>query len=205
MSDGFRVLRFRVWNSRAAAPLKRLMLGFFARCVLAPIPVAASQAVVSRSVRDELGGSGLFDRPAPASLGRRARRPRRTGTATVEFAVVLPLLLVMLLGIIEMGRAMMVGEVTAAAARLGARAAVISGASNAQVASLVSAYLQAGGIKNATTVININGAAGADVSTASTGDAIQVTVQAPMNSNAWAVNSFFNSRRISGAATFVKE
>ena len=123
----------------------------------------------------------------------------------MEFAVVLPLLLVMLLGIIEMGRAMMVGEVTAASARLGARAAVISGATNAQVVGKITAYLQAGGIKNATTVISVNGAAGADLSTASAGDAIQVTVQAPMNSNAWAVNSYFNSKSISGVATFVKE
>lgn len=204
MSGGFRFIGIRARNSRAAAPLRRLMLTFFSRCVLAPAPAASSQRLARRCTRDG-SGRGFCWRSLGSSLERRPRGSRRRGAATVEFAVVLPLLLVMLLGIIEMGRAMMVGEVTAAAARLGARAAVISGATNSQVVSTVSTYLQAGGVKNATTVVSVNGASGADLSTASAGDAIQVLVQAPMNSNAWAVNSFFSSKSISGVATFVKE
>ena len=100
---------------------------------------------------------------------------------------------------------MMIGEVTAGAARVGGRAAAVTGATNAGVANLVSSYLQAGGVKAATTTIRINGAAGADLSAAKTGDAIQVQVQAPMDANSWIPSSYFDAKNISGVATFVKE
>lgn len=106
---------------------------------------------------------------------------------------------------IEVGRAMMIGEAVSGAARVGARAAVITGATNASVANTVASYLQACGIKSATTAISINGAAGADLSAAKTGDAIQVKVQAPMDANSWVSTSFFDSKHIPGVATFVKE
>jgi Flp pilus assembly protein TadG len=145
----------------------------------------------------------LRPRRAARSLFRASSN--RRGAAVVEFAVVAPLLVLLLLGMIEVGRAMMIGEATSGAARVGARAAVITGATNAGIANTVASYLQACGIKGATTVVSVNGAAGADLSAAKTGDAIQVTVQAPMDANSWVASSFFDSKRISGVATFVKE
>ncbi len=143
--------------------------------------------------------------PARAARSIAAANSKRRGAAVVEFAVVSPLLVLLLLGMIEVGRAMMIGEVTAGAARVGARAAVITGATNTGIANTVSSYLQAGGVRGAATTISVNGAAGVDLSAAKTGDAIQVTVQAPMEANSWVSSTFFDSKCISGTATFVKE
>lgn len=56
---------------------------------------------------------------------RRRRDPRRRGAAVVEFAVVLPLLLTVLFGIIEYGWVFMVRQTLQTAAREGARLAVL--------------------------------------------------------------------------------
>lgn len=60
----------------------------------------------------------------PRSM-RRRRDPRRRGAAVVEFAVVLPLLLTVLFGIIEYGWVFMVRQTLQTAAREGARLAVL--------------------------------------------------------------------------------
>lgn len=59
--------------------------------------------------------------------GARSRRdsPRARGAAVVEFAVVLPLLLTILFGIIEYGWVFMVRQTLQTAAREGARVAVL--------------------------------------------------------------------------------
>jgi Flp pilus assembly protein TadG len=54
------------------------------------------------------------------------KRTRRRGQAMVEFALVLPILLVLLIGIVEFGRAWNEHQVITAAAREAARKAAIS-------------------------------------------------------------------------------
>jgi hypothetical protein len=70
-------------------------------------------------------------------------RYQRRGTATVETALVLPLLLLFFLGIFEYEQYLSVRQVMENAARLGARYAVVntSAASTAQVQSYVSGKL----------------------------------------------------------------
>jgi Flp pilus assembly protein TadG len=63
---------------------------------------------------------------------RRDRRSRR-GQALVEFALLLPFLLLLLLGVIEMGRAWNAKQVLTDAAREGARLAVIGDPTVTQV------------------------------------------------------------------------
>ena len=54
------------------------------------------------------------------------RNVRRRGAAAVEFAFCLPFLVTILLGIIEMGRLMMVKEILVNCARDGARTAAVT-------------------------------------------------------------------------------
>ena len=53
------------------------------------------------------------------------RAPRRRGVAAVEFAIVAPIFFMLVIGIIEVGRAMMVQQVLINASRVGARRAVM--------------------------------------------------------------------------------
>src|SRR5206468_2029837 len=70
--------------------------------------------------------------PAPAAAP--ARR-KRGAAAAVEFALVAPVLLLFVLGIIEFGRLMMVEQILTNAAREGARRAVMANATQSDVSS----------------------------------------------------------------------
>lgn len=80
-----------------------------------------------------------------ARVTRRAGRWRSDeGAQLVEFALVLPLLLLVVLGIAEFGFVFQRYEVLTNAAREGARIAVLPGYSTVDVQARVSAYLTAG-------------------------------------------------------------
>src|SRR5687767_3509461 len=70
-----------------------------------------------------------------------ARPNRRRAAAAVEFAVVVPVLLLFLLGIIEYGRLLMVAQITTNASREGARYAVQADTTAADVDTYVRTYL----------------------------------------------------------------
>jgi Flp pilus assembly protein TadG len=74
---------------------------------------------------------------------RRWRRDDR-GTALIEMAFTLPLLLLISVGIIEFGRAFQTWQILTNAAREGARVAVLPGYSDAMVTARVQQYIQAG-------------------------------------------------------------
>jgi Flp pilus assembly protein TadG len=66
------------------------------------------------------------------------------GTALLETALVLPLILLVSVGIFEFGRAYQMEQVLTNAAREGARVAVTPGATSSQVTARVKAYLKSG-------------------------------------------------------------
>ena len=80
--------------------------------------------------------------PFPVREGTRRRQRGRPGAAAVEFALVAPLLVMLVLGMIEFGRMMMVEQILTNAAREGARKAVLPGVTKTQVESAVDSYLQ---------------------------------------------------------------
>src|SRR4051812_49820806 len=57
------------------------------------------------------------------------RRGRSTGQALLEFSLILPVFLIMLMGVIDLGRAIWAQNSLAAAAREGARLAIVHGGS----------------------------------------------------------------------------
>lgn len=76
-----------------------------------------------------------------ACAQRASSGTRRCGAAVVEVAFVLPIFLMVVWGIIEFGRAMMVGQMVTNAARHGVRIAVIDGSTNDTVRTAVTEFL----------------------------------------------------------------
>lgn len=117
-----------------------------------------------------------------AGATRRSRRIARQGTAAVEFALILPILLMLVFGIIEFGRAFMVAQVLTTAAREGARAAVLAGATGSAVSEKVNTVLMAAAISSQTVTTTVSPA---DLSTARTGTTVTVQVSVPYASITW--------------------
>jgi Flp pilus assembly protein TadG len=93
-----------------------------------------------------------------AFLRRQSRRQSksRSGASAVEFAVVAPVFFLVVLGIIEFGRMVMVQQVITNAAREGARIAVLDSATAAKVTQRVTDYLSAARLSGATISISPN-------------------------------------------------
>lgn len=89
----------------------------------------------------------------------RRRGPRRgeAGQSLVELALALPILLALLVGIFEFGRAWNVRQVLTAAAREGARMAVIPGADQAVVENDIDGRLTAAGLNPGDVTVSIVG------------------------------------------------
>jgi Flp pilus assembly protein TadG len=128
---------------------------------------------------------------------------RRRGTAAVEFAVVLVLLMPLLVGLWEVGRLVEVQQILANAAREGGRAAAAGKKTPAQIQTDVVAHLADSGImvnkggtwKTVTasdvtiTVTNLTNSSRPDPSTANQLDHFQVQVTIPFNSVRWVLLS----------------
>ena len=80
---------------------------------------------------------------------------RKNGQSVVEFALILPVLLLMVLGIIEFGRLLETTNVLTSAAREGVRAAAISTPDVSQVNNAANNILSANNITGAS--ISVNG------------------------------------------------
>ena len=91
---------------------------------------------------------------AVTATGARLKRLRRCerGAELVEFALVFPLLLLVIVGIMDFGFLFQRYEVLTAAAREGARIAILPGYSDGDVQSRVTAYLTAGGFSETANV-----------------------------------------------------
>jgi Flp pilus assembly protein TadG len=85
----------------------------------------------------------------PVRKRRRLRDAR--GAELVEFALVLPLLLVLIAGIVDFALLFQAYEVVTNAAREGARVRVLPGYTNADAQARVRAYLDASGLTGTTT------------------------------------------------------
>lgn len=66
----------------------------------------------------------------------------RRGAATVEMALVLPIFFLVLVGIVEVGRAFMIAQLLTSAAREGCRLAVMTGSTNSEVTQTVKDVVQ---------------------------------------------------------------
>jgi Flp pilus assembly protein TadG len=102
------------------------------------------------------------------------RDASRRGNAVIEAVLVIPILLLLAFGTVEFGHFFFVKHNLQGAAREGARAAIVSGATNADVNVAVSTSMTAAGLDGSGYTVTTNPS---DVSTAATGTDISVSVQ----------------------------
>ena len=86
----------------------------------------------------------------------RTRLRNERGTALLETAITLPIILLVSVAIFEFGRAYQVQQVLTNAAREGARIAVLPGVSDADVTARVRQYLSDGGLVAVDPVVERN-------------------------------------------------
>ena len=125
------------------------------------------------------------DRTARVRTGRppragRQRRKQRRGAALVEFAVVSPLLFLLILGTVEFGRMVMVEQILTNASREGARRAILEQSTASEVESAVADYLVGASISGATVAVSPE-----SLKSVGFGDPVAVTVSVPFSQVGW--------------------
>jgi Flp pilus assembly protein TadG len=136
----------------------------------------------------------------------RPRRPRRTGAACIEFAVILIFLMPLLLGVWEVGRLVEVEQFLNNAAREGGRQASAGNLNTAAVQQIVVNYLTTNGIPCDTTMVtvtNLTSSSRNDPTKAQQLDQFQVTVTIPFNSVRWVIlNQITSTKNLSATVVF---
>ena len=106
---------------------------------------------------------------------------KQRGAAAVEFAVVAPIFILLLFGMIEYGRMVMVQQMLTNATREGARRAVLDGTTITGVKTTVKDYLTSGNITVNDNEITVN----PDPSAAAFGDPVTVSLSVPFSRVSW--------------------
>jgi len=146
------------------------------------------------------------------SIHRQDRRTRlchrRTtrGVAAVEMALILPVFFMIILGIVEFGRAMMISQLVTNAARQGARLSILEGTTNSDVQTEINDFLsEAADVAstNITVTITITPAPGNpdpgnDLSFAQAQDLCKVRVQVPFNAVSYLPGKYLAGTSLSG-------
>ncbi|MEZ5941873.1 MAG: TadE/TadG family type IV pilus assembly protein [Planctomycetaceae bacterium] len=128
-----------------------------------------------------------------------ADRPEeRSGAAAVEFAVALPVMLMIIFGCVEMTRLNMLKNSVEHAVYEGARAAAVPGRTADDAIAKVEAELAIVSAKDAT--IDVTPAVILDTTTE-----IKVTVSLPLNSNAWVAPRFLKDKVLQRSCTLTRE
>jgi len=162
----------------------------------------ASNAVamlLSRGPEFRFFGRSL--RSAADKLDRPCRlfRKKRLAAAAVEFAVVAPVFLLLVFGMIEYGRMVMVYQILTNASREGARAAVLDGATTSSVTTSVNTFLTDAFISGATVTVSPNPPSGAQY-----GDPVTVTVSIPFSQVSWLPSPMYLGGRTLTSATAMR-
>ena len=129
-------------------------------------------------------------------------RKKRRGAAVVEFAVVAPIFLLFVFGLIEYGRMVMVQQVLTNASREGARVAVLEGSTDADVVTAVVSYCAASRI----TITEDDVSIPQDPATAGNGDPVAVTVGVAFRDVSWLPSPMYlGAAQLSATSVMRKE
>lgn len=137
-------------------------------------------------------------------MRRPSKRMTRRGASAVEMALVAPILVALLLGMIEAARVGMVCQLVTAAAREGCRVAVLNGMTQTDVQNRITAVLSGSGISVGT--VTPTCPSPYTWTTAPNGTAITVSMSVSYSQVSWLrLSWFFKNATISAAATMSSE
>lgn len=122
----------------------------------------------------------------------------RTGNVTVEMAVCLPILFLIMFGAIEFSRMNMLRHSIDNAAYEGARRGIVPGASASQCLAAATKVLQAVKAKNYTITVTPNSITDATTQ-------LTVSVQLPLQSNSYVTARFLANKTLSASSTKSRE
>ena len=130
-------------------------------------------------------------------ISRRTRQSRR-GAHIVEMALVLPILIMIVFGIIEFSRANQIRQTVKQAAYEGARVGITTDATVAAVTTQVNRVLSSVGITGGTVTVSPN-------PITNTTSFVTVTVSASATANGWFMKYFTAGQAITAAVTLESE
>lgn len=116
-----------------------------------------------------------------------------------EFAFILPILVMLMFGIIEVGRAIMVQQIITNGVREGARRAILPGSTDANVTAIVNQYFTGTSVPNTSPTITPS------LATAQRGDLIAVSVSVPYGNVSWGVLNWFDGVILQARVVMRKE
>ncbi len=132
---------------------------------------------------------------------RTHRRPCRRGVAAVEFALTAPLLFLLVFGMIEVGRGLMVQQLLSNAARDGARSATLEGATAEDVEAAVTEYLGGSSVSGVTVAVTP-----VPLTSAQGGDPVTVKVSVPFTAVSWLPTpQYLSAATLSATVTMRRE
>lgn len=125
-------------------------------------------------------------------------RTKKRGATTVEFALVCPVFVLLIFGLIEFARVSIVRHAVDNAAYEATRVGIVPGATESEVVTAAQSHLDGVGLINAT--INVVPSPLTDVA-----DEVTVEVSVPMASNSWGIPRFVSALQLSSSSTLGTE
>jgi Flp pilus assembly protein TadG len=133
-------------------------------------------------------------------FSRRRAQTAARGVAAVEFAIVAPIFFMLVIGIIEVGRAIMVQQVLINASRVGARRAAMLSSTEEEVLAAVTEFTSGVGVDSVTATVS------PDPETAAGGTALTVSTSVSYADVSWLPTPWFmGGKTLSSAAVMRKE
>ena len=132
-------------------------------------------------------------------LPRRLRK--RLGAAVVEFAVVAPVMILITMGMMEVGRMVMVKQLMINVSREGARAAVLPGATTEEVTAMIREQLTDVSIPDSAQIT----LSPSILSSAAAGSPVTVSISISADDVSWVPNPKFSADRSIIAATTMRK
>jgi Flp pilus assembly protein TadG len=132
------------------------------------------------------------------------RGAKRRAAAIAEFAFVSPLVFLVVLGLIEFGRLLMVEQILTNGTREACRTAILPGSTTSDVQNAAVTYLTNSSIpvSNPSSQISVS----PDPATATPGTVMTVTVKVPFNSVSWLPTPLFlGGKTLSTSVVMMKE